>query len=292
MNKIKIITDSVSDLPKNLVEKYDIKIMPLKVIIDGKVYRDWYDLTQEEFLKKLAQSKEMPKTTQVTPEEFMEAYEQEVRQGNTIISIHISSKCSGTYQSALLAKEEIVSKYLHAKIHVIDSKLLSLSYGIMAVEAARMAEANIPVEKILERLHYMTQKMGCIFVVDTLEYLKRGGRLSATKAAIGSLLNIKPVINMKDGELYVFDKIRGNKKVIPKLLQYLDDLAGEDLENQTIGICHNISEEKLADYVAKIKERFNPKEIITSHYGSVVATHGGPGIISALFMATKQKNAR
>ncbi|MGI6112975.1 MAG: DegV family protein [Mahellales bacterium] len=287
MGKIKIITDSVSDLPKDLVEKYDIKIIPLKVTFGDKTYRDWYDLTQEQFLKMLGQSKEMPKTTQITPEEFIEEYEREIQQGNTIISIHISSKCSGTYQSALLAKEEILSKYPGAKIHIIDSKLLSLSYGIMAVEAARMAEANVPIEEILERLHYMTQKMGCIFVVDTLEYLKKGGRLSPTKAAIGSLFKIKPVINMKDGELYVFDKIRGSKRVIPKLLQYLNDLAGEDLKNQTIGICHNVSDEKLADYVSKIEERFNPKEIITSHYGSVVATHGGPGIISALFMAIK-----
>jgi DegV family protein with EDD domain len=276
---IKIITDSTADLPKGILEEYDIKVLPLTVNFGDKVYRDGVDLMPSEFYKMLGESTELPTTSQVNPPSFIAAYDEELKNGNSVISIHLSSKGSGTYQSAVIAKNNLASE----KIRVIDSLGYSMGIGLLVIEAARMAREGSTLDEIEQKVLDMRDRMQYIFGVDTLEYLKRGGRLSAAKAIIATVMNIKPILQVKQGELEVLDKVRGRKKVLNRIVEIAGE-RGKNLKEQTMAIVHAECEEdayRLRDMVA---ERFNPREIIISEIGCVIGTHAGPGTISLFFL--------
>jgi DegV family protein with EDD domain len=276
---IKIITDSTADLPKGILEEYDIKVLPLTVNFGDKVYRDGVDLMPSEFYKMLGESTELPTTSQVNPPSFIAAYDEELKNGNSVISIHLSSKGSGTYQSAVIAKNNLASE----KIRVIDSLGYSMGIGLLVMEAARMAREGSTLDEIEQKVLDMRDRMQYIFGVDTLEYLKRGGRLSAAKAIIATVMNIKPILQVKQGELEVLDKVRGRKKVLNRIVEIAGE-RGKNLKEQTMAIVHAECEEdayRLRDMVA---ERFNPREIIISEIGCVIGTHAGPGTISLFFL--------
>jgi len=278
MSKAVLFTDSTSDLPKNYVEEYDIRVVPLTVHFGDEEYRDGYDLTPTEFYAKLTSSSHTPTTSQVPPQRFIEEYEKELIKGNSILSIHLSSKVSGTYQAAVTAKNTLES----SNIEVVDSKGMSIGFGLIVLEAAKMLKQGLSIMEIADKVRAMSEKQQYYFSVDTLEYLKRGGRLSPMKAMLGTILNMKPILCVKDGAVEPLDKVRGRKKVFARLLE-LSKEAGDDFGSQTVAVAHACVPDVAAEFAEEVKKVLNPKEILIAEIGSVIGTHAGPGTIGIFF---------
>jgi len=276
---VRIITDSTADLPEELVKEYNIGVAPLMVNFADGTYKDGVDLTSAQFYKKLSESKQMPTTSQVNPPAFVDLYKQELEKGNQVVSVHLSSKGSGTYQSAVTAKSMLGSD----DIVVIDSLGYSLGLGIIAVQGADMAHKGASLKEIENRMLYMKDRMQYVFGVDTLEYLKKGGRLSPVKATVATVMNIKPILEVSDGEIEMLDKVRGRKRVLGRLLEEVQN-RGNDLENQTLGVVHAECPEDAQKMKEMLIERFNPKDVLISRIGCVIGTHAGPGTIAVFFM--------
>lgn len=277
---VRIITDSTADLPKELIEKYEIGVAPLMVNFQDGTFRDGVDLTPGEFYSKLKRSKQLPTTSQVNPPAFVDLYRRELEEGNSVVSIHLSSKGSGTYQSALSAKNTLGSDY----IAVIDSLGYSMGMGLIAVKGAEMAQQGASLEEVRDRMLHMRDRMKYVFGVDTLEYLKKGGRLSPVKAAIATVMNIKPILHILDGEIDVMDKVRGRKKVLVRLLEEVEK-TGVNIAEQTLAVVHSECPEEAEKMKDMLKERVAPKDVLISQIGCVIGTHVGPGTISVFYMS-------
>lgn len=282
MGNIKIITDSTADVPKHFAEELNITVVPLMVYFGDEAYRDWYDLSSEAFFAKLKESNIMPTTSQVTPAAFEEVFRKEAKQNDTIICFTISSKASGTYQSALIARN-IVMEECGVDIEVIDSMSFSYGYGLAVVEGARMAKAGKSKAEIMERANYLLEHTDTYFIVDTLEYLQKGGRINMASAVIGSILNIKPVLGIKEGLVKPIDKIRGSKRVIPKMVEIIKN-NGYDIKGKTLAMAHGAIPDKLEELKQAIQEQFQPAGFEIAEVGCVVGAHSGPGVIGAFFI--------
>ncbi|HYE83479.1 MAG TPA: DegV family protein [Clostridia bacterium] len=275
---IKIITDSICDVPKEYVDRYGIKVMPLTVHFGDESYKDGIDLTLAEFLTKLEKAEVLPTTSQVTPGTFIEAFREELDRGNVVIAIHGSSQLSGTYSSAVMAREQIGE----AGIYVIDSKGITLGAGMLVIKAARLAEAGMEPEAIVKEIEEIKEKLKHLIVVDTLKYLHKGGRLSLSASVLGSILNIKPILTVVNGKLELFEKARGIKKAIALVMDTIKD-NGWTLDGKVIGINHIDDLEHMRMLEEELKKEYNIKEVIRGEVGSVVATHGGPGAVALYF---------
>ena len=186
---VKIVTDSTADLPPGLAEELNISVVPLKVHFGEEEFLDWIDLDSDNFFEKLAGSGVMPHTSQPSPADFVKIYREIAAESDQLISVHLSAKLSGTYQSAVIAKSELK----HLDIEVIDSGLASMALGIVVIEAARAAKAGLAKEDIILQLKDNMAKVKVYFAVDTLEYLQRNGRIGKAAALVGGLLNVKPL---------------------------------------------------------------------------------------------------
>ena len=279
MSKIKIVTDSTADIPKHLAEELDIEVVPLTVHFGEEAYRDGYDLTPSAFFEKLKNFPDMPTTSQITPAMFEEAFKDALRDNDTIICITLSSKASGTHQSALIAKGMIEN----GDIEVIDSMAFSYGYGMIVVEAARMVKEGKSKEEIVAQVKDMLQRLDTYFIVDTLAYLKKGGRINLTAAVVGTILNIKPLLSVQDGLVVPVDKIRGNKNIIPKMVKLIKS-KGYDLSERTVGLAHGAMPERLEELKETIGKEFHPRGFAVSEVGSVIGAHAGPGIIGMFIL--------
>ncbi|WP_099188739.1 DegV family protein [Tepidibacter mesophilus] len=275
---VKIVTDSVSDLPKEYIEKYDIKVMNLNIIFGEKTYKDRVDISPNEVFKRIENNNEFPKTSQVTPFEFIETFDDLTKNSDEVLAILMSSKMSGTYNSAIIAKNELEDR----KIEVIDSKGITLGYGLMVIEAAKMAEQGKSVDEIKKRMHSMIDNMEYLIVFDTLEYAYKGGRISKSQYVISNFLNIKSIVTMQNGELIVKDKVRGRKKVIKWLTDYIKS-NNIDINDKVIGLNHVNDYEYLEKLKTEITNEFNPNEIVISDVGCTVAAYSGLSAIAIYF---------
>jgi DegV family protein with EDD domain len=278
IKKIKLITDSVSDLPKNLIEKYKIEIVPLTVHFGDDTYKDGIDIDSQKFFDLLKNSKSLPTTSQVSPGEFINAFEK-YQEYEHIIVITLSSKLSGTYNSALQAKEIIGSD----RITIIDSKLVSFSQGLIVLEVAKMIMDGMDYDEIISQTHYNIDHIDNIYIVDTLEYLQKGGRLSSTEAFVGNLLNIKPILTMSDGLLKSKDKVRGRKKAYKWIKDYIEN-EYSNTHIKSIGVFHALEPDFKDEVKDLLVEMMNVEEIYESEVGSVVGTHSGPGCVAVAFI--------
>jgi DegV family protein with EDD domain len=280
MNKIQIITDSMIDLPQDIVEKHNIIVVPLTIIFGDKEYRDGVDLTNSQFYEKLAQSEELPKTSQISPNTFIDVFNEALGQGKDILCINGSSRASGTHQSAVLAKNSLESD----KIEVFDTMGLSFGGGLFVYEAAKMVEEGKNLNEIINKLNEMKLNVDHIFTVDTLEYLKKGGRLNPMKATIATMLNIKPILTVEDGLVEPLDKVRGSKKVVGKMIE-LAKKRGLSFEDKVVGISHANSPETLEVLKEQVIKELNPKELLVSEIGCTIGTHAGPGTLAIFYIA-------
>ena len=277
---IKIITDTMCDVPKEYAEKYNIKIMPLTVHFGSESYKDGITITKDEFYSKLEKAADLPTTSQVPPVEFLDAFKEELDKGNEIICINGSGQLSGTYNSAVLAKKQLESE----KIRVIDSEGVTLGAGMLAIKAARLAEQGMNAEEIEKEIQSSVKRMKYFFLVDTLKYLHKGGRISLSASVLGTILNIKPILVMKDGKLELIDKTRGIKKALATTFQMIKD-NNWSLEGKVVGVNHTIAPENLQLLEEYLHREYKVKEVIRGDVGSVVATHAGPGAVALYFEA-------
>ncbi len=273
MKNLKIICDSLSDIPKELVEEYDIEVVPLTVILDGKEYKDGIDITNDEFYKILRNENVYPKTSQATYAQFKEIFDKYVEQGRSILYISGSSSATGTYQSAMMAKNDT-----DGEIYLYDSQTFTYLVGMLVVEAAKLSQEGKSIDEIIEAIDNLREKVYVLFSVDTLEYLQKGGRISATKAAIGSILNIKPILDIKDGLVAPVCQVRGKKNVLSKMIELIKENCGDDLEKDIIYIPYSDDLKERERFAEAIKEEFNPERIEYFQIGTVIGSHAGPGL--------------
>lgn len=275
---VRIVTDSVCDLPKDLARELGIEVMPLTVSFDGEIFKDGVDINTEEVFKRLEKTGEFPKTSQVSPGEFIEKFEELTSEKDEVICITMSSKLSGTYNSAILAKSQLEGK----NIEVIDSKGITLGYGLLVVEAARMAKEGEALETIARVIREKVEKMEYLIVFDTLEYVYKGGRISKAQYIMANFLNIKVIMTVKNGELEVLDKVRGRKRAVKYIADYMEK-QNIDFSQKTIGINHANDLEYMGELRDKILEKNSPKEIIYSTVGSTVAAYSGLSAVALYF---------
>ncbi len=279
MPQAAIITDSTSDLPPSVSSHFGITIVPLSVNFEDKTYVDnGKSIKQDDFYNMMAKSDQMPKAAQPTPGDFLKAYSQLLKEERDIISVHISSKLSGTINSAQLAKKQLNGQ----KIHIIDSQMVHMACGFMARKAAVLAEEGTGAEEIIGELDDFRKKINSLFVPKYLDNLIKGGRISKVKATFANLLEVKPILTIKDGEVSMYKKAKKWEQAKKELLDSMDELiAGEGKLTVSIG---DVASDEEADWVAEaIKERFAPSEIIRAKIGIVVGSHLGIGGLGITF---------
>ena len=279
MGKVGIVTDSTSDIPKDLIEKYNITSIPLSVIFQEATFLDdGKDITIKEFYKKIRAADKLPTTTQPTPKDFIEIYKDMLNKYDSIISIHISKKMSGTVNSAEMAKQQMPD----SDIEIFDSEFVHMPLGFLALEAAKQADAGRSKSEILESVVDLQGKVKELFVPSTLEYLKKGGRIGKAKGLIASLLDIKPILAIHDGEVSQFKTTRRWKQAKTELIKSMESMIINP-ENLIVSVGDSDAEQEGFEMRDRIEEKFNPKEIFRVNIGTVVGTHLGPGGIAISF---------
>ncbi|MFC0473133.1 DegV family protein [Halalkalibacter kiskunsagensis] len=278
MPNIKIVTDSTADIPADLVSDLGITVVPLNVIFsDNESYEDGVTLVADQFYKKVQELNIIPSTSQPTPYQFEEVYRSLLHDNESkVISIHLSSKMSGTYQAASIAKQSMDED---DSIHVVDSKRASYAIGIIVVEIAKLAKEGHSLEQCKERLNELLQDTNVFFMVDTLEYLQKNGRIGKASAVLGSMLKIKPILSLtKEGEVYPFEKVRGQKKAINRIIEILKEKYGSNPVH--VGISHAVNEPLAEEIITRFKEEFNVQSDVVTSIGAVIGAHVGPGTVS------------
>lgn len=275
----RIITDSTSDIPKDLINKYGIIELPLTVHFGDNEFRDKVDITTEQFFEMLVNSEELPTTSQVNPNSFIDVFRNELANGNDIISIHISSELSGTYQAAMIAKESLDDD----RISVIDSRTTTIALGMVVLKAAELSMQGVKREDIISVIDQYKKKVRIIIAVDTLKYLRKGGRLSGAQALIGDMLNIKPLLTVQDGKVIVIDKARGQKKALKGIIELMKENMDMSCNN-IISLANARCPDTVNELKNLIKDEFNATEFIETEVGSVIATHVGPGAFGVIFL--------
>ena len=274
---VKIIIDSTADTPENIRSRFGI--VPLTIRFGEEDFVDGVTITHQEFYEKLVASDVLPTTSQPTPAAFAEAFEAEVSQGNQVVVITISSKLSGTYQSACIAAMDY-----EYQVFVVDSKSAALGSGILAMLALKLADNGMSAAEIVEKLNEAREKIVLLAVIDTLEYLKKGGRISKTVAFAGELLSIKPMISVPDGEISVVGKARGAKQGNAMMIKRIQ--ADEpDLDSPYLLAYAGTSNAPLVKFAQDSADIWNcPQEALpTSIVSSVVGTHIGPGAVAVAY---------
>ena len=269
---IKIICDSISDLPIEIIEKYDIEIIPLTVLFNGKEYLDGENLSNTEFYKMLRESDSMPKTSQATYAQFKSIFEK--YDDKEILYIAGSSSASGTYQSSIIAKNDG-----HDNVTVFDTQNLSIGSALFVIKACEMVEKGYSIKEIVSKLEELKNSEEVIFSVDNLEYLKMGGRISSTKAILGNLLSIKPILEVKDGLVAQKSQVRGKKQIYSTLVNSLVNKYGNDLSNRTIIIGTGDNEDDFNILKEALLKEATVKELYFVNIGCVICSHSGPGVV-------------
>lgn len=280
-NKVAIVTDSTAYLPEECVQQYNISVTPLSVIWGEQVYLDGVDIRPAEFYERLPKSKVMPTTSQVTPGVMHSTFQSLLDQGYDVLGIFISSKISGTVQSAIQARDMIPGA--ENKVTVVDSLSTTMAMGLPVLTAARAAHAGESLTECEKIAQHACKNSGVYFVVETLEFLRRGGRIGGAQALLGTALNIKPVLEVRDGRIESVEKIRTKQKAIKHMIE----LTAERINNRTplrIAVTHANSEADAASLLDLARTHLNPAETFVSALSPVIGTHAGPGTVALNFM--------
>mgnify|MGYP001423783036 CR=1 FL=1 len=270
---VRVVTDSTSDLPHDLARSLDITIVSLNVHFGSEVFKDGVDLDADEFYRRLMSGGELPKTSQPSVGEFMETYQGLGSDSDGIVSVHISSKLSGTYNAAVQAKGEVD---VGGPIEVIDTYQASMGVGMVAVSAAKAAREGADLEEVTRVAGQSVERSQCISLFDTLEYLQKGGRIGKARAVVGTVLGIKPLISVRDGEVHELGKERTRSRGIARLEQ----VAREFAPLEELSVMHSTSPED-AQMLARNLSELLPegKEPLIARYGPVIGTYAGPGAL-------------
>ncbi len=278
MEKIAIITDSTSDLTQDIIDKYDIKVLPLQIIYQNKIYKDKVDITPEQIYSGM--EKEVPKTSLPLTADVVKLFEQLKKEGYThVIGAFISTGLSGTYNMMRTMANDYKDDFI---IEFIDSKNISWGSGFAILEAAKAREAKADFEKVLEITKQTVKNTRCVFVLPTLYYLKKGGRMGRVEGTIGDLLNIKPIVGVDeagDGQYFTIQKVRGRKKSINALFDVVNEMV-KDKEAFDIIVLSGNAPEESSEMAEKFKAMPNCKSVIETAVSPVIGVHTGPGLLA------------
>ena len=277
---IKIVTDSTSYISDEYIKKYDIKLVSLNVIINGVSSRE-IDIENEVFYEEIKNSKEIPKSSQPIPEEMLNTFREIVEDGDSIVGIFLSSKMSGTYSSANMIKDMILEDYPDAEIHILDSKTNCMQMGFAVIEAARTASEGKSINEVINAANHVINNSRFLFTPETLEYLKKGGRIGGAAALFGNVLQIKPILTVVNGETSVFKKVRTRKKAIEEIVK----TVLEEIEAKGFGdiVVHHINCQEDGLKLAKALENKLGKKVDIQSIGPVIGVHVGPGSIGIAY---------
>ena len=277
---VKVITDSTSYIPESEQEKYDIALVSLSVLLDGESIREM-DIPYNEFYERMSRAKTIPTSSQPAVGELTEAFEKVLAAGNDIFGVFISSKMSGTYQTALMIKQQLLEKYPERKIEIMDSGTNCMQLGFIALEAAKAGMNGASMEEVWQAAEQVRTHSRFIFTPEVLDYLQKGGRIARASALLGTLLQIKPVLTVNDGVADVFAKVRTKKKAVEAIV----DGMTEEVKGHEIGgvMVHHINcadeGRALAD---RLEKQFGIKIGIQS-IGPIIGVHVGPGAIGVAY---------
>ena len=277
---VKFIVDSASDILPQECAQMGVIHLPMKVIFGTEEYADAVDMTHQEFYEKLIESDTMPTTCQIPPAEFAEAYDRVMAQGDTAVVVTVSGKLSGTYQSAMIAAMEYPGK-----VFVVDSRSVSLGQRILIQHGLSLAEQGFGAEDIARMLEFQREKIRVMALLDTLEYLKKGGRISSTVALAGTLLSIKPVIGLDDGAVAMIGKARGSKQGNNLLRLLIEQCGGINFDMPFCLAYSGLSDAMLKKYITDSAELWQGKteHLPIATVGCAIGAHAGPGAIAVAF---------
>jgi DegV family protein with EDD domain len=272
--KTAVVTDSTAYIPQDIREKLNIHMIPLSVIFGNEIYQEEVTLSSTSFYEKMKSIESLPTTSQPSVGEFVNMYEQLASEYDAIISVHLSSGISGTYQGAVTASEMVED----AQVYAYDTEISAIIQGFFALEAAEMAEQGKGPEEIIPRLDEIKKSMRAYFMVDDLTNLQKGGRLSGTQAFVGSLLQVKPILHFVDKVIVPFEKIRTRKKALKRIFELFDEDASKKVPIRA-SIIHGNRPEEAEELKAEFEQKYPHVEFIISYFGPVVGTHLGEGAI-------------
>lgn len=278
MKKVAIITDSTAYLPDEIIKELGIYVTPLTLHWGEETFRDGVDIHAEEFYERMAKTYLIPTTSQVTVNAFNDLFASLLEQGYAVLAVLISSGISGTVDSALQAK----NNFPDAPIAVVDSQVVAMPLGFMAMKAARAAKAGASLEECQALVEAVYPKIGVYFTVDDLKYLNKGGRINTAKRLIGSALNIKPIMEIRAGKIELVESVRSRKKALERMLELVErDINGA--EQVRISTFHAADQEDCQALLAEAIERFKPIETVTTFVSPVIGSHTGPGTVSIAY---------
>lgn len=267
---VQLITDSSADLPKELIDKYNISIVPLTISIDGKEYLEGVNITPQEFYEKMNASKELPKTSQPSPSTFADTFKRLSSKGQ-LLCLTMSSQLSGTYQSACIGRD-----ISHADVTIFDTLAGSLGHGLLIIKAAKLATEGLSVNKIIEALKECREHINILILLDTLENIVKGGRLDKFKGSIAKILDLKILLEGINGKVEISEKVRGKKKFLNRTIEIIGERK-KDFSNTVIGITHVNNPDDVEFLKNEINKRYNPKDVLINYMGATMGTYAGNG---------------
>ena len=282
---VKLVTDSTSYISEELINKYNISIASLNVILQGKSYRE-VNLDNKYFYEVMDQSEEIPTSSQPSIDELLDIFKSIVKSGDNVVGVFLSSDMSGTYSSAHLAKNMVLEEYPDARIEIIDSRTNCMQMGFQVIEGARAAKEGKSIEEVVEVVNNVVKSSRFLVVPDTLRYLKKGGRIGGAAALFGTILQIRPILTVRDGVTSVFEKVRTKKKAVNAIV----DKVLDDIKNYGLGdvIVHHINcEEEGRELAKRLEEELNISIRIQS-IGPIIGLHVGPGSIGVAYFTKKE----
>lgn len=283
MSKVAVVTDSTINIPVDVAKDYPISVVPLQVIWGQETFRDSVDIQPREFYTRLKDAKVMPTTSQPSPAAYIELYSKLLDQGYDILSVHISSKLSGTLDSAQQAK----AHFNGARIELVDSMSTSMAVGFPLLAALRAAKQGATIDECRETVEQGCANSGVLFAVSTLEFLHRGGRIGGAAAFMGTALNLKPILELRNGRIEAVERVRTMSKAIDRLLDLFEERIGSR-RPVSIASLHANAPEEARLLLERARQRFNASEVsevVESEVSPVLGTHTGPGTVGLAFMA-------
>ncbi len=281
MSKVAIVIDSSANIPSNILSQHNINTVPLSVIWGQEVLKDGVDTTPQEFYTRLKSSKITPTTSQPSPADFTKVYEKLLGEGYEILSLHISGKLSGTMDSAIQARNQLSDQ----PIEVVDTLSASMGLGFIALQCARAIEMGAGLRECKALAVQAIPQVGAMFVVSTLEFLHRGGRIGGAAAFLGTTLNLKPILQLKDGRVEAVERVRSMGKAIDRLLDLMAEKAGD--QPVRLAALHADAQPEAEQLMEKARQRLNPnqvREAMLTEVSPAIGAHTGPGTVGIAYM--------